>query len=153
MSAELLPWREIERLLLAFSFDPAQLDFEISDLFQGLNWRKSGSLFRQSSGYVIGSPTEFFTLYVDPTELIRALSDYQFRAVIIFTEPNQSPYALAYFAYLAKIPIRIGQSCEFGGSLLSHSIKPPTDRVSTTAYHRHLLDAIGWLDAVSSIPF
>ena len=46
-------------------------------------------------------------------------------AAIILTAPGQSPYAAGYLCYLADIPIRMGQSCEFGGGVLSHGLPPP----------------------------
>jgi hypothetical protein len=150
--SDLLHGRKIQPLLLAFTFDPfASLAPAIGNLCKSLHREKAGCLFRKSSGYAIGSPTQSSTLYVDPTELIKSLADRKFEAIVIFTEPDQSPYSLAYFAYLAGIPIRVGQSQEFGGSLLSHAIKPPNERVSATAYHRHLLNSIRWLDTVSAI--
>ncbi|MUG93348.1 hypothetical protein F7734_13300 [Scytonema sp. UIC 10036] len=55
--------------------------------------------------------------------LISKLSQGSFDAAVICTEPGESPYSLAYICYLAGIPIRIGRSQEFGGSVLSKSIK------------------------------
>ncbi len=55
--------------------------------------------------------------------LIETLRDRCFDAAIVFTN-NQSPYPLAYICYLAGIPIRLGQSQEFGGSVLSQCVKP-----------------------------
>ena len=45
-------------------------------------------------------------------------------AAIIFTGPGRSPHPDAYRCYLAGIPLRIGESCEFAGAVLSHWIKP-----------------------------
>ncbi len=55
--------------------------------------------------------------------LITKLREYAFDAAVIFTNPRESPYALAYICYLAGIPIRIGQSQEFGGGVLSQNIE------------------------------
>jgi hypothetical protein len=71
---------------------------------------------------------------------VQWLSDRRFDAALIFTAPNQSPYALAYLCYLAGIPIRVGQSQEFGGSVLSACIAPPLDRVSSEDYYLHLIN-------------
>ena len=73
-----------------------------------------------------------------------------FDAAIIFTEPFRSPYFMAYLCYLAEIPIRVGQSQEFGGSVLSTCIIPPLEQVSLEAYHLHLLQASGAIDAEST---
>ncbi|NJL22052.1 MAG: hypothetical protein HC895_16540 [Leptolyngbyaceae cyanobacterium SM1_3_5] len=47
-----------------------------------------------------------------------------FDGAIVLTAPMQSPYPAAYRCYLAGIPIRVGQSIEFGGGVLSHCIEP-----------------------------
>ncbi|GAA6624073.1 glycosyltransferase family 9 protein [Scytonema sp. NUACC26] len=65
---------------------------------------------------------EIGTKFVNPEHelaLIYKLCQRGFDAAIICTEPGESPYSLAYICYLAGIPIRIGRSQEFGGSLLS----------------------------------
>jgi hypothetical protein len=77
-------------------------------------------------------------------DLLEAIGDRAFDAVIIFTFPNQSPYSLAYLCYLAGIPIRLGQSNEFGGGVLSTCIKPPIDPVLPELYHLHLLKSVGF---------
>ena len=48
----------------------------------------------------------------------------RFDAAVVFTSFSQTPYALGYAAYLAGIPVRIGESGEFGGSVLSHPVGP-----------------------------
>ncbi|WP_016875267.1 glycosyltransferase family 9 protein [Chlorogloeopsis fritschii PCC 9212] len=63
--------------------------------------------------------------------LIAKLRQFAFDASVIFTNPSESPYPLAYICYLAGIPIRIGQSQEFGGSVLSHCVKPTGNEKDT----------------------
>lgn len=58
-------------------------------------------------------------------QLIPQLQRHGFDAALILTAPGQSPYAAGYLCYLAKIPIRIGQSQEFGGGVLSLTLPPP----------------------------
>lgn len=77
-------------------------------------------------------------------ELVEKLRQLLFDAVIIFTDKVESPYPLAYLSYLAGIPIRVGQSREFGGSVLSHWIKPPLDDLPDINPHLYLLDAAGF---------
>ncbi|MBF2048067.1 MAG: hypothetical protein IGS54_11990 [Elainella sp. C42_A2020_010] len=77
------------------------------------------------------------------SQLIETVRHCSFDAAIIFTESDQSPYTMAYLCYLAAIPIRIGQSREFGGNVLSHCVTPPLDPVSTVNYHLHLVNATG----------
>ena len=62
------------------------------------------------------------TTWQDPAkekELVENLSQFDFEAAIILTNNNESPYPFAYLAYLAEIPIRMGRSREFGGSVIS----------------------------------
>ena len=52
--------------------------------------------------------------------LPEALEDYD--AAVLFTEPGEAPWGQAYRLYLAGVPMRIGRSAEFGGSLLSRCL-------------------------------
>jgi len=45
-------------------------------------------------------------------------------AALIFTRAQASPYLAAYVCYLAGVPVRLGQSSEFGGGVLSHRFPP-----------------------------
>lgn len=85
----------------------------------------------------------------DLPALITAIADGQFDAAILFTGACGSPYALAYCCYLAGIPIRVGQSREFGGAVLSHCITPPIDPVPLKAHLQHLLAAVGLCETAS----
>lgn len=58
-------------------------------------------------------------------QLVPQLKGHGFDAALILTAPGQSPFAAGYLCYLAGIPIRIGQSCEFGGGVLSLTLPPP----------------------------
>lgn len=71
------------------------------------------------------------------------LSNKGFDAVIVFTLPGRSPYRIAYLCYLAGIPIRVGQSCEFGGGVLSHCIPTLPEKTDPIQYHLHLLQHSG----------
>ncbi|WP_088893655.1 hypothetical protein [Leptolyngbya ohadii] len=77
--------------------------------------------------------------------LIEVLKGRSFDAAIVFTLPGQSPYLIAYCCYLSGISIRVGQSCEFGGGVLSHCVKPPVDPVDVLESQLHLLRSIGLL--------
>lgn len=76
-------------------------------------------------------------------QLIRLIRKRQFDAAILFTLNAQSPYPAAYVAYLAGIPIRVGQSQEFGGGVLSHWVKPSSD-VTGLSDPLALLQSIGF---------
>lgn len=66
--------------------------------------------------------------------LIELLSRSAFDAAIIFTNAGESPYPLAYICYLAGIPIRLGQSQEFGGSVLSDGL-PSALKITDSCDH------------------
>lgn len=76
-------------------------------------------------------------------ELFDLLSRRKFDAAFIFTSFSQSPYPPAYACYLAGIPIRAGQSREFGGRLLSHWVKPPADSSYQVERNLNLLRGTG----------
>lgn len=68
--------------------------------------------------------------------LVERMRDYD--AVVISTSFSQSPWPAAYAAYLAGVPVRIGQSREFGGSLLTHWVLPAPDDESAHQVDRSL---------------
>jgi ADP-heptose:LPS heptosyltransferase len=74
---------------------------------------------------------------------IRSLADGRYDAALFLTSFSQTPYAPAFAAYLAGIPVRIGQALDFGGSVLSHPVRPPRDGTHQAERNLHLLDAIG----------
>jgi ADP-heptose:LPS heptosyltransferase len=77
-------------------------------------------------------------------KLIKLIREQQFDAAIIFTGEERSPYALAYICYLAGVSIRLGQSQEFGGSVLSHCVKPPVNDIPPQNRHLFLLKSAGF---------
>lgn len=77
-------------------------------------------------------------------QLINQIKTYSFEAAVVLTSPAQSPFSLAYLCYLANIPIRLGQSLEFGGGVLSYSVQPLSDPCSITQYNLHLLKTTGF---------
>jgi ADP-heptose:LPS heptosyltransferase len=78
-------------------------------------------------------------------QFIELIRSYSFDAAIVFTTPDQSPYAWAYLCYLSAIPIRLGYSREFGGCVLSHWIQLPLDALSLSDYYLYLLVAAGFI--------
>jgi ADP-heptose:LPS heptosyltransferase len=71
------------------------------------------------------------------------LRERRFDAAIILTSFSQTPFAPGYAAYLAGIPIRIGQAGDFGGSVLSHTIEPSPPGTHQADRNLHLLDELG----------
>mgnify|MGYP002777169300 CR=1 FL=1 len=94
------------------------------------------SLWQDASGALAFDPER-------EQELIKKLRQDRFDATLIFTSFSQSPYPPAYVAYLAGIPLRLGQSKEFGGRVLSDWVKPPPDDSHQVDRNLHLLQAIG----------
>jgi hypothetical protein len=66
-----------------------------------------------------------------------------FDVSIILTSFSQSPHPPAYACYLAGVPLRIGQSREFGGGVLSHSIPRPPDSTHQVDRNLNLLQRTG----------
>ncbi len=75
--------------------------------------------------------------------LVELLKQRDFDAAFILTSFSQSPYPPAYACYLAGIPYRVGQSKEFGGALLTHWVRPLSDRTHQVDRNLHLLDEVG----------
>ena len=57
-------------------------------------------------------------------ELIAMLAERKFDAALIFTSFSQTPHTPGYVCYLAGIPLRAGESKEFGGSTLTTELRP-----------------------------
>jgi len=75
--------------------------------------------------------------------LIDDVRNRRFDAAIIFTSFSQSPYPPAHVCYLAGVPMRLGQSKEFGGALLSQWVKPLPDPTHQVDRNLHLLESAG----------
>lgn len=43
-------------------------------------------------------------------------------AAVVLGAPGEAPWGAAYLLYLAGVPVRVGRSAEFGGSLLSRCL-------------------------------
>jgi ADP-heptose:LPS heptosyltransferase len=75
--------------------------------------------------------------------LVENLRQRDFQAAVIFTSFSQSPYPPAYVCSLAGIPIRIGQSKEFGGGVLSTWVRSPQDDLHQAERNLYLLESVG----------
>ncbi len=75
--------------------------------------------------------------------LIAELKTRRFDAAFLFTSFSQSPYPPAFTCYMAGIPIRVGQSKEFGGVLLTHWVRPMVDSQYQVERNLHLLREVG----------
>lgn len=76
-------------------------------------------------------------------QLVEDIRRRAFDAAIIFTSFSQSPYPPAYACYLAEVPLRVGQSKEFGGSLLTTWVKAGPDDMHQVDRNLRLIEAIG----------
>ena len=79
--------------------------------------------------------------------LIDKLAARRFDAAFIFTSFTQSPWPPAYLCYLAGVPLRLGQSHEFGGALLSTCVTPPALAGHQVDRNLHLLENAGFTPA------
>ncbi|MBV9384862.1 MAG: hypothetical protein JOZ78_00375 [Chroococcidiopsidaceae cyanobacterium CP_BM_ER_R8_30] len=102
------------RQLLPYAVITLMTSQDSSQLAEQLPW---------INGFLVYEETLFTTNGERELTLIEMLSHQAFDAAVIFTNEQESPYPLAYICYLAGIPIRIGQSREFGGGVLSQWIR------------------------------
>ncbi len=75
--------------------------------------------------------------------LVGRIADGLFDVALVFTSFSQSPLPASYATYLAGVPVRVGQSKEFGGGVLSHELASPPDECHQVDRNLALLDAIG----------
>jgi len=75
---------------------------------------------------------------------IETLRRESFDAAAIFTSFRQSPYPPAFACFLAGIPLRLGQSREFGGAVLNPWIQPPPDEMHQADRNLFLLESAGF---------
>ncbi len=68
----------------------------------------------------------------------------RFDAAIVFTSFKQTPHPAAYACYLAGIPLRVGESKEWGGGVLSHAVTPLPDTAHQVERNLHLVEAVGF---------
>ncbi len=78
-------------------------------------------------------------------ELIALLAAQHFDAALIFTSFSQTPHVPAYACYLAGIPLRAGESKEFGGSILSTELKGAPDELHQAERNLRLVEQLGFV--------
>ena len=83
-------------------------------------------------------------LPLDPARELAAVERFRgYDAAVLFTSFAQSPWPPAYAAYLAGVPVRIGVSKEFGGSVLTHRLVAPPDAQHQSDRALALLEHVG----------
>lgn len=77
-------------------------------------------------------------------ELIEMLAARRFDAALIFTSFSQTPHAPGYVAYVAGIPLRAGESKEFGGRVLTTELKGAPDDMHQVERNLRLVETLGF---------
>ena len=77
-------------------------------------------------------------------ELIETVRDRKFDAAIIFTSFSQTPHPAGYLCYLAGIPLRLGESKEWGGGILSTELKSAPDEIHQVERNLRLIESVGF---------
>jgi len=76
--------------------------------------------------------------------LIERLAACHFDAALIFTSFAQTPHAAGYVCYLAGIPLRAGESKEFGGACLTTTLPSAPDAIHQVERNLRLVEALGF---------
>jgi ADP-heptose:LPS heptosyltransferase len=77
-------------------------------------------------------------------ELIRTLAERRFDAALIFTSFSQTPQVPGYVCYLAGIPLRAGESKEFGGGTLTTELRGACDEMHQAERNLRLVKQLGF---------
>ena len=86
-------------------------------------------------------------LEFDPSrewQLINTLKERQFDAAIILTSFSQSPYPAAFVSCLAGIPLRLGESKETSGTILTHEVFSAPDETHQVERNLRLIESVGF---------
>jgi ADP-heptose:LPS heptosyltransferase len=77
--------------------------------------------------------------------LINLLAERAFDAALIFTSFSQTPHVPGYVCYLAGIPLRAGDSHEFGGSTLTSELRDTPDELHQVERNLRLVEHVGFV--------
>ncbi len=77
--------------------------------------------------------------------LIADLAGRAFDAALIFTSFSQTPHAPGYVCYLAGIPLRAGESKEFGGAVLTTELRGAPDELHQVERNLRLVESLGFV--------
>ncbi len=77
-------------------------------------------------------------------DLVRLLEERRFDAALIFTSFSQNPHVPGYVCYLAGIPLRAGESKEFGGSALTTELRGCPDETHQAERNLRLVEHLGF---------
>lgn len=76
--------------------------------------------------------------------LIASLARRRFDAALIFTSFSQTPHTPGYVCYLAGIPLRAGESKEFGGGTLTTELRGAPDELHQVERNLRLVEHLGF---------
>ena len=76
--------------------------------------------------------------------LIEALREGSYDASIILTSFKQTPHPAGYACYLAGIPLRLGESKEWGGDVLTEEAPPTPDELHQAERNLRLVEHAGF---------
>jgi len=79
-------------------------------------------------------------------DLIQLIAERSFDGAVIFSSFSQTPHVAAYVCYLAGIPLRAGESKEFGGATLSTELRGTSDATHQVDRNLHLVRALGFTE-------
>src|SRR5581483_10597241 len=77
-------------------------------------------------------------------QLIETLAQRHFDAALIFTSFSQTPHTPGYVCYLAGIPLRAGESKEFGGSTLTTELRGTPEEAHQVERNLRLVENLGF---------
>ena len=78
-------------------------------------------------------------------ELVNLLAKRNFDAALIFTSFHQTPHVPGYVCYLAGIPLRAGESKEFGGNTLTTELRGAPDKLHQVERNLRLVEHLGFV--------
>jgi ADP-heptose:LPS heptosyltransferase len=77
-------------------------------------------------------------------QLIDILADREFDGALVFTSFSQTPHVPGYVCYLAGIPLRAGESKEFGGNTLSDGPSGTPESMHQVERNLRLIESVGF---------
>jgi ADP-heptose:LPS heptosyltransferase len=78
-------------------------------------------------------------------ELVALLAARHFEAALIFSSFSQTPHVAGYVCYLAGIPLRAGESKEFGGRCLTSELRGAPDALHQVERNLRLVEQLGFV--------
>ena len=77
-------------------------------------------------------------------EMISAMRAGNYDGAVVLTSFKQTPHPAAYACYLAGIPLRLGESKEWGGGVLTHEVPAAPDSLHQAERNLRLVEHAGF---------